>query len=189
MKPFCHAVLAFGALAAASGAAALPHARGSCAGGSYRVVRGDTLYSIARLCRGSVAAIASANGLRSPTRIAPGQRLLIRPAAAEAPKPPEPASEDGGGSEYRFQRGDTLYSLARWSRVGLAALLAANPGIDPEEIEIGDEVRLPQGAVPPEPARARERGTPRAAPPPQPDDEEDEADKPDEEREREPEGM
>ena len=48
-------------------AAGLPHARGVCTD-SYTVMRGDTLYSIARLCRSSVGAMARANRLASPPR-------------------------------------------------------------------------------------------------------------------------
>ena len=95
---------------------------------------------------------------------------------------------------YRIERGDTLYSLARWAGVSLRALLAANPGIDPRKIEIGDLVRMPEGARDPARARARERGTARpptpplppqrprpeqAAPPPPPPMPDDDEDKPD----------
>lgn len=185
MRPFRPALLALAALAAAPAALALPHAQGSCAGGTYRVVRGDTLYSIARLCRSGVADLARANRLDSAARIAPGQVLRLRPA----PTQPAPAYEGGEAEDgYRVVAGDTLFSLARWSRVSLAALLAANPGIEPEKLEIGDLVRLPQGAVRPDASRARERGAPRAAPSPRPENEDDE-EKPDEEREPEPEGM
>lgn len=176
-------------------------ATGGC-GGSHVVVRGDTLYSIARRCRSSVVAIAQASGLADPRRIEIGQRLVIpgpgAPAAAAERGREEPAGE--ARLSYRFTAGDTLYSLARWARVGVGALIAANPGINPHKIEIGDAVRLPHGAVAPDAARARERGRtpapapasapvrvhedhsrPSAAPPP--------GNKPDDEDERAPEGM
>ena len=71
---------------------------------------------------------------------------------------------------YHFQAGDTLYSLARWMRTSLAALRAANPDVDPRDIDVGDPIRLPRGAVRPEALRARERGalTPAVAPAPPP---------------------
>ena len=182
--------LAAAMLLALVGAAA-PVAMPSC-GDSYRVVRGDTLSRIARRCGSTVAAIAQASRVRNPNLILVGQRLTIpgaaaRPATAAATPRPAPGV-------YRMARGDTLYSLARWSRSGLPALLAANPGIDPRKIEIGDAVRLPAGAVRPEGLRARERGralapvpAPRAAPRAQePAEEPDPYAKP-EERVREPE--
>src|SRR5687768_5903846 len=154
--------------------AAGPAATSPCEDG-YRVVRGDTLYRIARRCGSSVAAIARASGVRNPNLIRVGQRLVIpgasRTAVARREAPPvraEAPRAGAGPGVYRMARGDTLYSLARWSRTSLPALLAVNLGIDPHKIEIGDAVRLPSGAVAPERLRARERGVatapPRAAP-------------------------
>ena len=173
-------------------AAGPPHARRGC-GDAYTVARGDTLYSIARRCRTSVAAIARASGLADPSRIAVGRRLRIPGGAAAEPAKPDEAGAPGAGA-YRIQAADTLYSLARWSRVSLSALMAANPGIDPRRIEIGDPVRLPAGAADPARARERERGreavssppreTRREAPEPTPP-----SAKPDDEDEPDPEGM
>jgi LysM repeat protein len=131
-----------------------PPAPGAC-GDSYTAARHDTLYSIARRCGFGVGEIARANRI-DPTRIAAGQRLIL------------PRGDESRGLVYRFQHGDTLYSLARWARVDLRALLAANPCIDPRQIDPGQAIRLPPGAVPPEPARLRERAAPHAAPPPLP---------------------
>jgi LysM repeat protein len=136
-------------------------ATGGC-GGFYVVAPGDTLYSIARRCHSTIIAIAQASRLADPRRIEVGQRLVIpgpdmrQPMAA--PKP-EPAREPMPTLAYRFQPGDTLYSLARWARTSVPALFAANPGLDPHKIEIGDEIRLPAGAVAPEAGRRREFGT------------------------------
>ncbi|MEA3012361.1 MAG: hypothetical protein QOD42_906 [Sphingomonadales bacterium] len=146
-------------------------------GDSYRVARHDTLYSIARRCGFGVGEIARANRI-DPTRIAAGQRLILPRAGGEGTRRPE-----GRALVYRFRHGDTLYSLARWARVELRALLAANPRIDPRDIDAGTAIRLPAGAVLPEPARLRERGPAHAAaaPPPPPHDDvaDEDDDKPD----------
>ena len=173
-------VLLLALSAFAAGPPAAGPAPGAC-GGVHVVVRGDTLYSIARRCRSTVVAIAEASRLADPRLIKIGQQLIIPggrgPAATEPGVPfppvadkPEPMAVADAALGYRFQPGDTLYSLARWAHVSVGALLAANPGINPHKIEIGDAVRLPAGAVRPETARARERGPgappPPAAPPP-----------------------
>ena len=150
-------------LAAAALSLLGPPAPGGC-GDSYQVARHDTLYSIARRCGFGVGEIARANRI-DPTRIAAGQRLVL-PQAGEGGA----RRREGRALIYRFRHGDTLYSLARWARVDLRALLAANPCIDPRDIDAGAAIRLPAGAVLPEPARLRERGAAHAAaaPPPPP---------------------
>lgn len=154
-------LLALSATLAAGPPAPAP-APGAC-GGVHVVVRGDTLYSIARRCHSTVVAIAEASRLADPRRIEIGQRLLIPgPAAPPMAEPgkPAPAGEPAreSGLSYHFRPGDTIYSLARWARVGVGPLLAANPGIDLHKIEIGDAIMLPAGAADPEAARRRERG-------------------------------
>ena len=147
----------------AAGVAAGPPAPtpGGC-GRTYTVVRGDTLYSIARRCRATVVGLAEANRLNDPRRIEVGQVLVMR--GPDVPFPFDPTKPEAdraprAGLVYTFQPGDTLYSLARWARTSVGALFAANPGIDPRSVEIGDIVRLPAYAVAPGTARMRERGT------------------------------
>jgi len=171
-------------IAAGIGLAALAPPARTCA--DYVVMRDDTLSRIAGRCRSSVAAIARASGIANPNLIRIGQRLVIPGQRTAAARPPAPAAASG----YRIQPSDTLYSLARWARVGLPALLAANPGIDPRKIEIGDAVRLPAGAADPALLRAAERGGSVApfraavrtyvqpAPPPPRDDKTDDVDDP-----------
>jgi LysM repeat protein len=148
-------------LAASASLAAGPPAPDT-GGDIYTVARGDTLYSIARRYHSSVVEIARASGLADPTRIEIGQRLVV-PGSDTPGAPAEPGKEEPApavaGLRYRFAPGDTLYSLARWARVPVGALIAANPGVDPAKVEIGDAVRLPAGAIAPEPARLREFGT------------------------------
>ncbi len=231
-------------LSATAEATPLPHASGAPAGpgpgcgGGFTAARGDTLYSIARRCETSVAELIQENGLGRPPRLAEGQRLAVPGFDGDGPKPdeagpppahdllpphrdrpdraapPPPMMQDDDRDIYHFQAGDTLYSLARWMRTSLAALRAANPDVDPRDIDVGDPIRLPRGAVRPEALRARERGAPApavapspppppyAAPPPRedddadkpkPDDDEDEDDAPTpggmDDGEPEPDGM
>ena len=144
-------------LAAGIGLTALSPPAGQCAG-SHVVMRGDTLSRIAWRCRSSVAAIARASGIANPNLIRVGQRLLIPARMAAAMPAPAPRQARTAPGSYQVQSSDTLFSLARWARTSLPALLAANPGIDPRKIEIGDSVRLPAGAADPVAMRDRERG-------------------------------
>lgn len=171
------AILALPLLAAGLAQASSTPAPASDCRGGYTVARGDTLYSIARRCRSSVVAIAEASVLDDPRRIEIGQRLNIPGPAGRgyrhrrlddgrdhAVQRHRPDDGHDHGLVYRFQRSDTLYSLARWAGVSLRALRAANPGVDPTRIEIGDMIRLPRGARRPEPMRLAERGAGQAEP-------------------------
>ena len=180
MKQVPLALVPLALLGAVAGFSAYAGASASC-GDSYTVRRHDNLYRIALRCHSSVARISADNRIANPARIAVGQILVlinsVRMASApraEGAKPGEMAPRaNGAGFSYQFQPQDTLFSLARWARVPVPALIAANPGVNPHKVEIGDLIRLPRGAVDPLPLRTRERGpsvaaaAPAAAPRPQ----------------------
>jgi LysM repeat protein len=66
-------------------------------------------------------------------------------AANSAPDgivPREPATVSNG--EYTIQSGDTLEKVAKKHRVGIAAILQLNPGVDPTRLRIGQKIRLPE---------------------------------------------
>jgi LysM repeat protein len=57
--------------------------------------------------------------------------------SAETP-PPSPTP-----TQYTIKSGDTLSQLAERYRITLDALLAANPGINPNALRVGDTLRIP----------------------------------------------
>lgn len=59
--------------------------RAAAPGGSYRVVKGDTLYSIAFRNSVDFRDLASWNGIAAPYTIWPGQTLKLSPSGAPAP--------------------------------------------------------------------------------------------------------
>lgn len=101
----------------------------------YIVQPGDTLYSIARRFGTTVAELARLNNISDPNRIFPGQQLLL-PGA-----PPEV-------TRYTIQPGDTLYSLARRFGTTVNAILQANPGIDPNNLRVGQQIVIPVRVTP-----------------------------------------
>ncbi|MDK2821577.1 MAG: hypothetical protein PWP31_1542 [Clostridia bacterium] len=48
-----------------------------------------------------------------------------------------------GGTLYTIQPGDTLYALSQRFGVSLDRLLAANPGIEPENLKVGQGICIP----------------------------------------------
>ncbi|MGE5557557.1 MAG: LysM peptidoglycan-binding domain-containing protein [Bacillota bacterium] len=109
---------------------------GPCPGGfSHTIVTGDTFFSLARRYGIAVAALTAANPGVDPDRLQIGQQICI-PAPAPRPQPCP-------GSLYSIKPGDTFIGLARRFGYTLDAILAANPGVDPNRLQIGQQICLP----------------------------------------------
>jgi membrane-bound lytic murein transglycosylase D len=81
--------------------------------GLHTVRRGESLYTIARRYRTTVARLRKENDLSSDV-IQPGQRLRTHPGSRS------------GMRQYQVRSGDTLGAIAEAHRVGLSKLLAVN---------------------------------------------------------------
>ncbi|MCL6560644.1 MAG: LysM peptidoglycan-binding domain-containing protein [Firmicutes bacterium] len=114
----------------------------SCPGGTLYTIRtGDTFFSLARRFNTTVEAIMAANPGVSPTNLQIGQVICI-------PVPPMPGPCPGGFL-YEIKAGDTYFSLARRFGITVGALIAANPGVDPDRLMIGQEICIPAPVPPP----------------------------------------
>lgn len=63
-----------------------------------------------------------------------------------------PAAAQGCGDSYTIRAGDTLSAVAARCGVSLDALMAANPGIEPRRLAVGQAVALPGAAAAAAPA-------------------------------------
>ncbi len=119
---------------------------------SYTVAPGDTLLAIALAYNISVEAITAANPQVDPRRLQIGQKLLI-PAGNMARPVPLAAT---GPTVYEIQAGDTLLVVARKYGSNVEAILAANPGLKPTALQIGQQINVPPAgpAKPPAPPPA-----------------------------------
>ena len=111
----------------------------------YTVQPGDTLWAISRRFGVTIEDILSLNDIPDPSRIFPGQVLII-PGAAP---PPEPTT-------YVVQPGDTLWSISQRFGVSLSDLIELNDLADPSLIYPGQTLLIPP------------RDTPAPTPPPVP---------------------
>ena len=110
--------------------------------GSYTVVAGDTLSSIARANGTTWQAVYAANRgtVSNPALIRIGQRLALPGGAA----PAGASSTSASGDTYRVRAGDTLSSIARANGTTWQSIYAANRSTvsNPNVISIGQQLRL-----------------------------------------------
>lgn len=87
-----------------SGSAPKPSGAPSVAGGTYTVVKGDTLSGIAQRYATSWQTLAALNGISNPNVIYPGQKIKLPGGQAAAPAQ--------GQKTYTVKSGDTLSGIA-----------------------------------------------------------------------------
>lgn len=98
---------------------------------AVHVVRsGENLWAISNLYVVQIQTMVSLNGLPSQTNIVPGLALYI-------PDDQPPVRT------YQIKAGDQLWRLAQQFSTSLSSILAANPGIDPYKLFIGQNVDIP----------------------------------------------
>ncbi|HHV56222.1 MAG TPA: LysM peptidoglycan-binding domain-containing protein [Firmicutes bacterium] len=108
---------------------------------------GDTLYQIAFKTGVPLSELLAANPGVDPWNLKVGSVLTV-PAGADNPDGQHPWP---GGVYWVVAPGDTLYSIAQATGTYLEDILAANPGLDPNNLQVGQRISLPsQPIVPPE---------------------------------------
>lgn len=114
---------------------------------TYTVKANDTLWAIAVAHNISVDALQAANPALDPKRLQKGQVLVI-PGQADAPAPQNDVAT------YTVSPNDTLWDIAMGYGISVNALMAANPGVDPQRLQNGQVLVIPgaeggaEGAAP-----------------------------------------
>jgi LysM repeat protein len=119
--------------------------------GTYTVVRGDTLGSIARRYNTTFTALAEFNSLADPNLIYVGQVLNVpgegdaaAPAATETPAPSDGGeTTDTPAGSYTVQSGDTLNSIARRFGTSSTQIAQLNGITNPNLIFVGQVLNVP----------------------------------------------
>ena len=120
----------------------------ACPGGTlYTIKPGDSFYELARRFNTTINALITANPEVNPTNLQLGQQICIPVAPSPGPCP--------GGFIYTVAINDTFFSIARRFGIAVPALAAANPGVDPNRLQIGQPVCVPAPAPPPAPCPGR----------------------------------
>lgn len=108
----------------------------------YQVQAGDTLSEIAERFGLPLSNVMGANPSLDPRRLQIGSRVSL-PAYSATPSTNRPAALANRGGNHAIQSGDTLSQLAEHYGISLQNLLAANPGIKPERLQLGQNLRIP----------------------------------------------
>ncbi len=139
----------FSPVAPAPATPAAPTPAPAPGGQTYRVQRGDTLYTLALRFGTTVTALQAANNLVG-SRILAGQVLIIPrqaaaptpPAATPAPTPAATASAGTTGRTHIVQRGENLFRIGLRYGTTAAAIRAAN-GLNGNLIYVGQTLVIP----------------------------------------------
>ena len=125
---------------------------------TYKVEKGDTLYSISRKYQITVAELRAANNLSENDVIKAGQKLKIpsadiSSAAALATDNKATTSPSGASlsaatptKDYTVVKGDTLYSIAKKNGMTLAELMALNNLDNSSVIKVGQKLKIAAAA-------------------------------------------
>ena len=128
---------------------------------TYTVVRGDSLWSIAKKNGLTAAELARANNLSAEARLQLNQQLMIPARAAEetptisvsAPtsngRRPTPAANGAGNADavtYEVRAGDTLGAIARRHNTTVGAIKTFNK-LRSDLVRVGDKLMIPAGSA------------------------------------------
>ena len=119
---------------------------------SYKVEKGDTLYSISRKYQITVAELRAANNLSENDIIKIGQKLIIPTAdistaaallSDNTKKEKNQATAlENASSVYVVQKGDTLYAIARKCGLTVAELVSLNNMDTSTVIKVGQKLKI-----------------------------------------------
>ena len=120
---------------------------------TYKVEKGDTLYSISRKYQITVAELRTANNLSENDVIKAGQKLIIpdadigTAAALSSTKTSTNSAPAGKTVEYIVKKGDTLYGIARKNSMSVADLMAINNLDSSAVIKVGQKLKVTEGSA------------------------------------------
>ena len=89
---------------------------------------------------------------------APAPVYTAAPARAPAATPPPPPAEIGPHYEYIVEKGQTLSLIADGFRTTVPKILAANPGLKPNLLRVGQKLIIPAEDVPQQQPKKGGRG-------------------------------
>ena len=117
----------------------------SASGSTYRVRRGDSLWSISRKFGTTIAALKQVNSRSRIRVLKPGQRINLPAASTTTRRGTNygaAAKNDGKAIEYRVRTGDSLWTISRRFNVSVLDLKRWNNGLRGNRIFAGDVINI-----------------------------------------------
>ncbi|KAG4434910.1 hypothetical protein IFR05_009608 [Cadophora sp. M221] len=116
--------------------------------GKYTIQSGDTFSTIAAKLGTSVAALQAANPGINPNALQIGAQISVPTASIPTPTPAPTQPSPAPGSKYTIQSGDTYGSIAAKLGTTVVAIQAANPGVNPNALQVGSQINIPSTTQP-----------------------------------------
>lgn len=129
---------------------------------TYQIQPGDTLSSIAAATGVSVDRLASLNGLKNPDLIIAGDTLSL--VGGGSPTQTTTAT----GAQYTVKAGDSLWSISQAASTTVDSLVQLNQLSNPDQLTVGQVLRLPVTAGPIQRAASFGASKPKSIPTPTP---------------------
>ncbi len=125
-----------------------PSVAPEAAGTEYVVIKGDSLWKIAKKNGVTIKAIEAANPNIDPAKLKVGQKLSIPGATSDAGSAADMTGSAGtgnGGEIYIVKSGDTLSKIAKRNGVTVKAIESEN-GLSTSRIKVGEKLKIPAKA-------------------------------------------
>ncbi|UJR24232.1 hypothetical protein I4U23_027199 [Adineta vaga] len=106
---------------------------------THTIVSGDTFWRLSQVYGCSLQEILAVNPGVVPEQLQIGQTVQVPDNAS--------ATSGSGMSTHIIVAGDTFWRLSQVYGCTLAEILAANPGVVPEQLQIGQIVRIPRSGT------------------------------------------
>jgi len=107
---------------------------------SYTVKAGDTISSISRKHKVSPSSLMKINKITDPTKLRIGQSLSVTSSSSK--RSSSSSSRSVKTSNYKVNKGDTFYSIARRNNLSVNQLRALNPNVSTSRISLGQNIKI-----------------------------------------------